>query len=116
MRFDVTDEDWAIIAPLLPRRIRGSEGVDDRKILNEIVYILRPGGPRRDLPGRYGPRTTVCNRYTHWRYARWARRGIWRDRFEIDSRLWQKMTRIACCLSTGPSSQRTALYLSGNRC
>ena len=27
--------------------------------------------------GRYGPRTTVYNRY-----ARWAQRGVWRDTFE----------------------------------
>lgn len=77
MRFDLTDEEWAIIEPLLPRRIRGPERVDDRKILNGIFYILRTGAPWRDLPERYGPRTTVYNRY-----ARWARRGIWRDIFE----------------------------------
>ncbi len=77
MRFDLTDEEWAIIEPLLPRRIRGPERVDDRKILNGIFYILRTGAPWRDLPERYGPRTTVYNRY-----ARWARRGVWRDIFE----------------------------------
>jgi len=77
MRFDLTDEEWAIIEPLLPRRIRGPERVDDRKILNGIFYILRTGAPWRDLPERYGPRTTVYNRYT-----RWARRGVWCDIFE----------------------------------
>jgi len=77
MRFDLTEEEWAVIEPLLPLRIRGPERVDDRKILNGIFYILRTGAPWRDLPERYGPRTTVYNRY-----ARWARRGVWRDIFE----------------------------------
>jgi len=77
MRFDLSDEEWAIIEPLLPPRIHGPKRVDDRKILNGIFYILRTGVPWRDLPERYGPRTTVYNRY-----ARWARRGGWRDIFE----------------------------------
>ena len=31
MRFDLSDEEWAVIEPLLPRRIRGPVRVDDRK-------------------------------------------------------------------------------------
>ncbi|MBL4768952.1 MAG: transposase [Rhodobacteraceae bacterium] len=73
MRFDLSDEEWAIIEPLLPLKKRGPDRVDDRRVLNGIFYILRTGAPWRDLPERYGPRTTVYNRY-----ARWARRGIWR--------------------------------------
>lgn len=62
-RFDLTDEEWAIIVPLLPQQGRGPERKDDRKVLNGIFYILRTGAPWRDLPERYGPRTTVYNRY-----------------------------------------------------
>jgi transposase len=61
----------------LPLKNRGPDRVDDRRVLNGIFYILRTGAPWRDLPKRYGPRTTVYNRY-----ARWARRGIWRGVFE----------------------------------
>ncbi len=57
IRFDLTDEEWVIIEPLLPRRIRGPGRVDDRKVLNRIFYILRTGAPWRDLPECYGPRT-----------------------------------------------------------
>ena len=77
MRFDLSDEEWSIIEPLLPLKKRGPERVDDRRVLNGIFYILRTGAPWRDLPKRYGPRTTVYNRY-----ARWARRGIWQGVFE----------------------------------
>lgn len=62
-RFDLSDEEWVIISPLLPEQGRGAKRSDDRKVLNGIFYILRTGAPWRDLPERYGPRTTVYNRY-----------------------------------------------------
>jgi transposase len=80
-RFDLTDEEWAVIEPHFPKRDRGPARVDDRKILNGIFYILRTGAPWRDLPERYGPRTTVYNRY-----ARWSQRGIWKAIFDALAR------------------------------
>jgi len=77
MRFDLSDEEWTLIEPHLPKGGRGPKRVDDRRVLNGIFYILRTGVPWRDLPERYGPRTTVYNRY-----ARWARRGIWKSIFD----------------------------------
>ncbi len=61
MRLDLSDEEWAVIEPLLPTGGRGPKRTDDRRILNVIFYILRTGAPWRDLPERYGPRTTVYN-------------------------------------------------------
>lgn len=51
-RFDLTDEEWAVISPLLPAQGRGVRGGDDRKVLNGIFYILRTGAPWRDLSER----------------------------------------------------------------
>jgi len=76
-RFDLNDEEWAVIEPLLPPQGRGPVRKDDRQVLNGIFYILRTGAPWRDLPERYGPHTTVYNRY-----VRWGERGIWRRIFE----------------------------------
>jgi len=53
-RFDLRDEECAVIAPLLPIDGREPKRRDDRTILNGIFYILRTGAPWRDLPGRYG--------------------------------------------------------------
>lgn len=72
MRFDLDDKEWGIIQPMLPGGVRGKARVDDRKVLNGIFYVLRTGCPWRDLPERYGPYTTVYNRFN-----RWAKRGIW---------------------------------------
>ena len=54
MRFYLSDEDWALLEPLLPKS-RKRARVDDRKIMNAIFYVLRTGMPWRDLPARYGP-------------------------------------------------------------
>jgi len=76
-RFDLSDDEWEVIQPLLPKKWRGPARKNDRTILNGIFYILRTGAPWRDLPRRYGPYTTVYNRY-----ARWGKRGVWRGIFE----------------------------------
>ena len=76
MRFDLSDEEWALLEPLLPKS-RKSARVDDRKIVNAIFYVLRTGMPWRDLPERYGPYTTAYNRFN-----RWSCRGIWKRVFD----------------------------------
>lgn len=76
-RFDLSDEEWVAIEPHLPKKGRGPQRRDDRTILNGIFYILRTGAPWRDLPSRYGPPTTVYNRY-----VRWGERGVWRAIFD----------------------------------
>ena len=80
-RFDLTDEEWTVIEPLLPKPGRGPRRQDDRRVLNGMFYILRTGAPWRDLPGRYGPYTTVYNRY-----VRWGRRGVWKAIFDALAR------------------------------
>ena len=71
-RYDLTDFEWSVIDPLLPRKSRGVPRVDDRRVLNGIFWVLRSGAPWADLPGRYGPHTTCYNRF-----RRWTKAGIW---------------------------------------
>jgi transposase len=71
-RHDLTDEQWARLAPLLPRRKPGRPRQDDRRFLHDILWTLRTGAPWRDLPERYGPWQTV---YT--RFRRWTQAGVW---------------------------------------
>ncbi|WP_353044743.1 IS5 family transposase [Mesorhizobium sp. M1365] len=71
-RYDLTDFEWRVIEPLLPNKPRGVPRVDDRRVLNGIFWVLRSGAPWRDLPERYGPRTTCYNRFVRWRRA-----GVW---------------------------------------
>jgi len=76
-RFDLSDVEWRLVKPLLPNKPRGVPRVSDRRVLNGIFYVLRTGSPWRDLPERYGPYTTVYNRFN-----RWARAGVWVRVFE----------------------------------
>src|ERR1700704_342941 len=76
MRFDLSDDEWALLEPLMPKS-RKSVRADDRKILTAIFYVLRTGMPWRDLPERCGPYTTAYNRFN-----RWSRRGIWKRIFD----------------------------------
>ncbi len=46
--------------------------VDDRKVLNGILWRFRTGSPWADVPERYGPYTTCYNRFVRWRKA-----GVW---------------------------------------
>ena len=71
-RYDLSDFEWSVIEPLLPNKPRGVPRVDDRRVLNGIMWVLRSGAPWRDLPERYGPYTTCYNRFNRWR-----KKGIW---------------------------------------
>ena len=72
MRYELSDQEWGVIGPMLPNKSRGVPRVDDRRILNGVFWILRSGAPWRDLPESFGPHTTCYNRFVRWRRA-----GVW---------------------------------------
>ena len=49
-RFDLTDFEWSIIEPLLPRKSRGVPRVDDRRVINGMLFKAKTGVAWRDLP------------------------------------------------------------------
>ncbi|WP_420444774.1 transposase [Candidatus Poriferisodalis sp.] len=53
-RYDLTEEEWRVIAPVLPHKPRGVPQVDDRRVLSGIFWVLRTGAPWRDLPPATG--------------------------------------------------------------
>ena len=74
-RHALTDEQWHLVEPLLPRSTArtGRPPSDPRLMLDGIFWILATGAPWRDLPERFGPWHNVYNRF-----SRWARRGHWK--------------------------------------
>lgn len=72
-----------MIQPLLPNKPRGVPRVDDRRVLNGVLWRFRTGAPWRDIPERYGPRTTLYNRFGRWRAA-----GVWDRILEAISRAY----------------------------
>ena len=76
--FWLTDEQFAKLAPHLPRDTRGKERVDDRRVISGIVHVLKSGGRWADAPAEiYGPKKTLYNRF-----VRWAAKGVWTGLFE----------------------------------
>jgi putative transposase len=73
---DLTDEQWALIRPLLPRAKRRGPGrprtVNVRDLVDAIFYILRAGCPWRLLPHDYPPWGTVASQFYRWRQD-----GVW---------------------------------------
>ncbi|WP_026648894.1 transposase, partial [Blautia wexlerae] len=68
-RYELTDEEWLRIEPLLPPENTGKQGrprKDNRIIMNGIVWLARSGAPWRDLPERYGSWKTVYSRFRKW--------------------------------------------------
>lgn len=49
-RFDLTDFEWSVIAPLLPNQVRGVARVDDRRVLSGISGVFE----RERLGGHSG--------------------------------------------------------------
>jgi transposase len=72
---DMTDEEWAQIAPLMPKASRRGRrrGADFREIINAIRYLVRSGCGWRMLPIHFGPWQTV-----YWWFRRLARRFLFR--------------------------------------
>ncbi len=68
-RYELTDQEWEQIAPLLPSYKKGKRGrppKDNRLMLNAMVWLARSGAPWRDLPERYGPWESVYSRFRKW--------------------------------------------------
>lgn len=65
-RFELTDEQWKLIEPALPRQRRGGRWNDHRQTLDGMLWVLRCGSPWRDMPERYGSWKTVYSRFRRW--------------------------------------------------
>ncbi len=67
---ELTDLQYQLIQPFLPRQ-RGNVSIDNRRVLNAILYVAEQGCKWRGLPKHYGNWHTI---YT--RMNRWAKSGV----------------------------------------
>lgn len=67
---DLTDEEWALIAPLIPPAKRGGRPrtADMREVMNGIMYILSTGCQWDYLPKDLPSRSTVYHYFDLWTY------------------------------------------------
>src|ERR1035438_2148479 len=69
---DLTNEEWAVVAPLIPppRPGGGKRRTDMRAVVNGLMYILSTGCQWRYLPKDFPPHSTVYNYFVWWQCDR----------------------------------------------
>ena len=69
---DLTDEEWAQVAPLIPPAKRGGNKrtVDERQIVNGLMYILSTGCQWRAIPKDLPARSTLHDYFERWEWDR----------------------------------------------
>lgn len=96
---DLTDEQWQVIRPLLPKASkRGRTPLDRRNVVDAILYVVRTGCQWRQLPTDFPKWNSV---YTV--FWRWRRDGLWQ---RIHDTLQRRVRRAA-----GKKSTPTAAIL-----
>ena len=67
---DLTDEEWAVIEPLLPpgKRGGGKRKVIMREVVNGLIYILSTGCQWRAIPKDLPPKSTIYDYFDLWTY------------------------------------------------
>ena len=67
---DLTDEEWALIEPLIPPAMRGGgkRTVNLREVVNGLMYVLSTGCQWRAIPKDLPPRSTVHGYLDLWNW------------------------------------------------
>ena len=65
---DLTDAEWQLIGPLIPKAKRGGDKrtVDVREVVNGLFYVLSTGCQWRAIPKDLPPRSTVHGYFDLW--------------------------------------------------
>lgn len=69
---DLTDEEWALIAPLIPpsKPGGGKRTVNLREVVNGLMYVLSTGCQWRAIPKDLPPKSTVYDYFDLWTWDR----------------------------------------------
>jgi transposase len=65
---DLTDAEWAHVEPLIPPPKRGGNRrhVDEREVVNGLMYVLSTGCQWRAVPTDLPPRSTLYDYFDRW--------------------------------------------------
>ena len=69
---DLSDEEWAMIEPLIPpgKSGGGRRRVNMREVVNGLMYVLSTGCQWRAIPKDLPPRSTVYDYFDLWTWDR----------------------------------------------
>lgn len=67
---DLTDEEWALARPEIPGAKRGGNkrSVDEREVMNGLMYVLSTGCQWRAIPKDLPPRSTLHDYLDLWEW------------------------------------------------
>lgn len=113
-RADLTDEQWAVLEPLLPRPKGAKTGRPPRwtrrQLIDGVRWRVRAGTPWRDVPTDYGPWQTV-----YGLFRRWQRGGVWQTILTRLQSLADASGRILWDVSVDSTIARAHQHAAGAR-
>ena len=100
---DLTDQEWEILAPLLPKPkgFGHPRTTELREVVNAIFYVIRSGCQGEMLPHDFPHHSTV---YSY--FNKWKKKGIWQaihDKLRVDVR--EKVGKKAQATAASADSQ-----------
>ena len=110
-RHDLTDAQWAALAPLLPAPTMGRPPKwEKRQLIDAIRWRIRIGAPWRDIPSEYAPWPTV-----YGLFRRWQRDGTWDRVLSALQSAGDAAGRIAWTVSVDSMTSRAHQHAAGAR-
>ena len=103
--FWLTEEQVERIAPFFPKS-RGVDRADDRRVLSEIIYVIKNGLQWVDAPADYGLHKTLYNRF-----KRWSENGVSERIFEELAKPQDEAGNVLMIDATHLKAHRTASSL-----
>jgi transposase len=111
-RFDLTDEQWAVLEPLLPVPSRpGRPSLwSKRQLIDGIRWRVRTGAPWRDMPAGYGSWAAA-----YGLFRRWQRAGVWQQILTALQAAAEAAGRITWDVSVDSTIARAHQHAAGAR-
>jgi transposase len=111
-RFDLTDEQWAALEPLLPVPSRSGRPSlwTKRQLIDGIRWRVRTGAPWRDMPAVYGSWSAA-----YGLFRRWQRAGIWQAILTALQAIAEAAGRITWDVSVDSTIARAHQHAAGAR-
>src|SRR5262245_8735417 len=99
---DLTDEQWALIEPLLPPAMPGGRPreVDLREVVNTLLYQARTGVQWDYLPHDLAPKSTAYDYFARWRDDGTWQRVVDALRRAVRRAEGRKATPSAACIDS----------------
>ncbi|MDF1489338.1 IS5 family transposase [Tessaracoccus caeni] len=111
-RHDLTDAQWTLLEPLLPKvsRLGRPRQWPLRGLIDGARYRVRVGCPWRDVPACYGPWWRVYNVFSRWQTA-----GVWRHLNDRLRAAAQAAGKVKWQVSVDSTTSRGHVHAAGAR-